>query len=218
VCGRFLFTASPADVAGLFGVRGVPPLEPRYNIAPGQSVPVVVEVDGARRLRLMKWGLIPSWSKDPIIGCKTINARSETVVGKPAYWAAFRKRHCLVPASGYYEWGKSDKSRLPTLFRPRSGLFGFAGLWETWHGDLTPLDTFTILTTEANAAVVPTHSRMPVIIEHADYGTWLDAAKSADGGLLRPYPADEMTTVEVDPWVNDARHEGPRCIEPIAND
>jgi putative SOS response-associated peptidase YedK len=216
VCGRFLINALPAEVAHVFRVPEQPSLfpEPRYNISPGQQFPVVVEADGARQLRVMKWGLIPAWAKDPSIGYRTINARSETVSTKPAFRAAFRKRHCLVPASGFYEWRKAGKQRLPTFFRPKNGLFGFAGLWETWAGNGEPVDTFTILTTDANAMVTPTHDRMPVIVDPADYATWLDAVKSADGELLRPRRAEAMTATEVSTYVNDAKHQGPECIAP----
>jgi putative SOS response-associated peptidase YedK len=177
-------------VAELFGVPEEPSLfpEPRYNIAPGQPVPVVIEADGGRRLRGMRWGLVPSWATDPKVGFRSINARSETVSTRPAFRAAFKRRHCLVPASGFYDWRTVGKQKLPTLFRPAYGLFGFAGLWETWHAgdDGEPLDTFTILTTDANATLAPTHERMPVIVEPTDYATWLDATKSADGSLRKP--------------------------------
>jgi putative SOS response-associated peptidase YedK len=205
-------------VADLFKVPEEPSLfpEPRYNIAPGQTVPVVIgAADGARQLRAMRWGLVPSWAKDPVIGFRSINARSETAAEKPAFPAAFRKRHCLVPASGFYEWKKAGKARLPFLFRPATGLFGLAGLWETWHGEEEPLDTFTILTTDANASVAATHDRMPVIVEPSNYATWLDAAKSADGSLLRPYPAEAMTATAVSTYVNNAQHQGPECIAVI---
>jgi putative SOS response-associated peptidase YedK len=121
-----------------------------------------------------------------------------------------------VPASGFYDWRTVGKQKLPTQFRPASGLFGFAGLWETWHGedDGEPFDTFTILTTDANATVAPTHNRMLAIVEPANYATWLDATKSADGSLLRPCPAEAMTATAVSTYVNDAKHQGPKCIEP----
>jgi putative SOS response-associated peptidase YedK len=217
VCGRFLINALPEDVAQVFNVSEEPSLfpEPRYNIAPGQPVPVVVEDNGKRHLRAMKWGLIPSWAKDPKIGYRSINARSETVSTKPTFRSAFKRRHCIVPASGFYDWRTVGKQKLPTLFKPTSSLFGLAGLWETWPGDGTPIDTFTILTTDANETVTPTHDRMPVILDPSNYATWLDAAKSADGSLLRPFPADAMTATPVSTYVNSAQHQGPQCIEPV---
>ena len=162
----------------------------------------------------MKWGLVPSWAKDPKVGFSAINARSETAADKPTFRGAFRRRHCLVPASGFYEWKRVGKQKLPTLFRPTGGLFGLAGLWETWQGDGVSVESFTILTTAANAAVMPTHDRMPVIVAPADYGAWLDAAQSADGTLLRPYPTEAMTATAVSSYVNDAHHQGPQCVEP----
>lgn len=215
MCGRFFLLASGRELADAFDLPDAPLFE-RYNIAPGQTVPVVLQGDAGRVLRPMKWGLIPSWAKDASIGFKTINARSETAAEKPTFRAAFKKRHCLVPASGFYEWRTVGKKKLPTLFRPRSGLFAFASLWETWKGEDSPIDTFTILTTSANEVVTPTHDRMPVVIDRADYGTWLDATKGG-GDLLRPYRAEAMTATPVDPFVNDARHEGPQCIEPRAD-
>jgi putative SOS response-associated peptidase YedK len=120
-----------------------------------------------------------------------------------------------VRASGFYEWKKAGKWRLPFLFRPASGLFGLAGLWETWNGEEEPLDTFTILTTDANATVAPTHDRMPVIVEPTNYATWLDAANSADGSLLRPFAAEAITATAVSTYVNDAHHQGPECIAAV---
>ena len=214
MCERF-FLKLYGQLAEAFGVADAPSIE-RYNITPGQTVPVVVQSEAGRQLRMMKWGLVPSWSRDPSIGFKTINARSETVAEKPTFRAAFKKRHCLVPASGFFEWKTIGKKKLPTLFRPREGLFAFAGLWETWEKGGEPLNTFTILTTSANEVVTSTHDRMPVILDRADYGTWLDATKGG-GELLRPYRAEAMTATPVDTFVNDARHEGPQCIEPRAD-
>jgi putative SOS response-associated peptidase YedK len=217
MCGRFLINALPGDVAKVFAVPEEPSLfpEPRYNVAPTQTVPVVVEENGARRLRAMRWGLIPSWAKDPSIGYKTINAKCETVAEKPSFRSAFKKRRCLVPASGFYEWRKEGGKKLPILMRPKSGLFAFAGLWETWNGDEQPLDTFTIITTEANELVRPVHDRMPVALRPEDFAAWFDTTGGDVLPLLRPYPADAMTATPVNPWVNDARHQGPECIEPV---
>jgi putative SOS response-associated peptidase YedK len=219
MCGRFLIKSLPGDIAEFFNAPEEPSLfdEPRFNIAPTQTVPVVVEENGARQFRPMRWGLIPAWAKDRAIGYRTINAKCETVAEKPAFRGAFRKRRCLVPASGFFEWRKEGKKRFPILLRPRSGLFAFAGLWETWHGEDQPLDTFTIITTEANELVRPVHDRMPVALHKENFPAWLDVNDGDVMSLLRPYPADEMTAVEVDTWVNDVRHEGPRCIEPATN-
>ena len=218
MCGRFLISALPGDGANIFNVPEEPSLFPeaRFNIAPGQPVPVVVLAEGARQIRPMKWGLVPSWAKDSKVGFSAINARSETVVNKPTFRSAFKRRHCLIPASGFYEWRKVGKQKLQTLFGPTAGLFGFAGLWETWQGDGMTVESFTILTAAANATVAPTHDRMPVIIGPADYGTWPDAAKRGDAALFRPYSAEAMTATAVTGYVNDARHQGPQCVEPAA--
>jgi len=216
MCGRFLLTADPRALADYFTLPDFPAQMPRYNIAPGQNVPVVVEADGARLLRTMRWGLVPSWAKDAAVGFRSINARSETAADKPVFRAAFRRRHCLVPASGFYEWRASGKKKQPMLFRPREGLFAFAGLWETWQDGAVKLETCAVLTTAANGLVRPLHDRMPAVLDPKDFAAWLvpSGEKERDLQLLRPYPADAMTAAEANPWVNDARHEGPQCIEP----
>jgi putative SOS response-associated peptidase YedK len=164
----------------------------------------------------MKWGLVPSWVRDESIGYKTINAKAETVADKPAFRGAFKKRRCLVPASGFYEWKKEGKKRFPLLFRPTSGLFGLAGLWETWQDGALAVESFTIITTDANGLVRSVHDRMPVILDRADFAAWLvpSGEKERDLALLRPCPAEWMTATAVNPYVNDARHEGPHCVEP----
>ena len=218
MCGRFLLLSSGRELADAFDLPDAPLFErvERYNIAPGQVVPVILQPDTGRVLRSMNWGLIPSWAKDAAIGFKSINARSETVAEKPTFRAAFKRRHCLVPASGFYEWRTVGKQKLLTLFRHRSGFFALAGIWETWEGDGSPVETFAVLTTAANEVVAPTHDRMPVIIGRDDFASWLapSGEKEKDVQLLRPYSADLMLATAANPWVNDARHEGPKCIGP----
>jgi putative SOS response-associated peptidase YedK len=216
MCERFLLLADGRELANAFELADVPQIAARYNIAPAQTVPIVLQVGPERILRALSWGLFPSWSKDPSIGFRAPNARCETVKTKPAIRAAFRKHRCLIPASGYYEWKTEGERKQPILFRPREGLFALTGLWDRWKGgDGTRLETFTILTTTANEVVRPTCDRMPVILDRADYGTWLDSATRGLAKLLRPYRAEAMTATPVDSWVNDARHEGPQCIEPV---
>ena len=218
MCERFLLLGAGRELADTFDLAEVPQVDSRYNIAPGQTVPVVLQDGTGRQLRALSWGLLPSWSKDPSVGFRAPNARCETVAAKPAFRAAFRKHRCLIPASGFYEWKTVGARKQPILFRPRDGLFAFAGLWDNWRGgDGTILDTFTILTTTANEVVTPIHDRMPVILDHADYGTWLDSATPGLVKLLRPYRAEAMTATAVGPWVNDVRHEGPKCIEPVGD-
>ncbi|HKI36710.1 MAG TPA: SOS response-associated peptidase [Gemmataceae bacterium] len=221
MCGRFTLFASGDELARLFGFEtaGVPALEPRYNVAPTQPVAAVRLDDGRRALVLLRWGLIPSWAKDPGIGNSLINARSETAAEKPSFRSAFRQRRCLVPASGFYEWqATGGKHKQPYHFRRRDGKpFAFAGLWERWHdGDGQPVETCAILTTEANAVVRPVHDRMPVILPPGDFAAWLDPRTPGAevGALLRPYPAEEMTGVPVGRYVSNPRNEGPQCLTP----
>jgi putative SOS response-associated peptidase YedK len=222
MCGRFTLFSDGAELARLFGCGFEVPLTPRYNIAPSQPVPVVRLVEdqpGTRQAALLRWGLVPSWAADPKIGFQCINARSETAASKPAFRAAFRRRRCLIPADGFFEWQKKGKAKQPFLFRMRDGQpFAFAGLWDRWaKGDSR--ETCTILTTTANERVRPMHDRMPVILPLAFYDDWLEPHADAPQELktaLRPYPAEEMEAVPVSTCVNDARHEGPECIQPVA--
>ncbi|MFQ6046991.1 MAG: SOS response-associated peptidase, partial [Gemmatimonadales bacterium] len=204
----------------VFKLLEVPRLEPRYNVAPTQEVPVVrEEPDGSRRVVIMRWGLIPHWAKDPAIGNRMINARSETLPHKPAFKEPFQHRRCLVPADGFYEWQKTPHGKVPQFLRVDDGeIFAFAALWERWRGPETgPVETFTILTTQPNDLVRPIHNRMPVILEPDHYDLWLDPAQSDThelSGVLRPYPAERMSAYPVSRYVNDPRNEGPECIAP----
>jgi len=186
---------------------------PRYNIAPTQQVPAVRLVDGKRQLALFHWGLIPSWAKDKKIAYSTINARSDTVATKPAFRSAFKRRRCLVLADGYYEWEKSGKSKLPWLYEVDGGKpFAFAGLWESWKpaGADESLESCTIITTDANELASQVHVRMPVILDSADYDAWLAGEQIP----LIPFPPERMSTRPISTLVNNARNEGPECIEP----
>src|SRR5262249_8129107 len=154
-----------------------PELRPRYNVAPSQLVPVVrLGADGGRQLELLRWGLVPSWAKDEKIGYSLINARSETVAEKPSFRSAFKQRRCLVLESGFYGWAPRDGKKQPWLFGLQGAEpFAFAGLWERWEkGEGDPLETCTIITTEANDTVRPVHNRMPVILPHDSLAAWLD--------------------------------------------
>jgi putative SOS response-associated peptidase YedK len=189
----------------------------RYNVAPSQMVPDVREDAEGRYLGVLKWGFVPSWSKDGKIA--PINAMSETVGEKPMFRSAFRKRRCLLPASGFYEWMKSGKAKQPFHFTVRGGHpIGLAGIWETWHKpDGEIVETVAILTTEANELVQPAHNRMPVILQPRYYDEWLDP-KLQDAAvlepMLRPYAAEDMEARPVSDYVNNARHEGPDCLTP----
>lgn len=210
-------------------------LRPRYNVAPSQEVAVVRAVDpgsqsgaGSRHsLAMLRWGLIPAWAKDPAIGHRLINARSETVAEKPSFRSAYRRRRCLIPADGFYEWQRRGETRQPWLFELRGGApFSFAGLWERWtvredaplSGALAErnpgdaIETCTILTTTANGAVAPVHGRMPVILPRGAWVSWL----AGEEVPLAPYPEAKMTAHPVSTLVNRPANDDPRCVEPLA--
>jgi putative SOS response-associated peptidase YedK len=220
MCGRYTLHADPAEIAATFDVAPPPHLAPRYNIAPTQPVPVVLATAGERLFHLVNWGLVPSWARDPKMGARMINARAETVAEKPAFRAAFRRRRCLVPASGYYEWQAVPGGKQPWYIHPAAtGCLAFAGIWEHWQGDGAVIESCAILTCAANTRLAPIHDRMPVIIEPADFARWL-AAESAGPpplDLLRPAPADTLQLRAVGKRVNSPRHEGPDCIRALTD-
>ena len=228
MCGRFTLRASPDALATLFDLPETPVVVPRYNIAPTQPVAVVrFNRDMAEReWALTAWGLVPSWSKDPTIGSRMINARAETAAEKPSFRAAFRRRRCLIPADGFYEWQKRGSRKQPYFITMQDDApFAFAGLWEYWEGaDGSALETCTILTTEPNELMAPLHNRMPVILDPADYELWLGTAEDDRKGLsllqhlLRPFPPESMRAMPVSTYVNAPRNEGPECIEPVGDD
>lgn len=170
MCGRFTLRVPAAELVEIFRLLRRPDVQPRYNIAPTQPVAVVRRIDRGRELSMLRWGLVPSWAKDPKIGARMINARAETVATKPAFRTALRRRRCLVPADGFYEWAKSaGGTKQPHYITRRDGRpFAFAGLWESWDGpDGSSIESCTIVTTEANDLVGRIHDRMPVILsEH----------------------------------------------------
>lgn len=174
-----------------------------------------------RKLELLKWGLVPFWAKEPSIGNRMINARSETVTEKPAYRVSFRKKRCLVLGDGFYEWQATGGPKQPFFFHRGDGHpIAMAGLWDRWDkGDDPPLETFTILTTSANEVVAPVHKRMPVILEESVFDSWLDPEHEDTESLSRlllPAPAELLETFPVSTYVNNPANEGPQCVEPIA--
>ncbi|MGQ9371881.1 SOS response-associated peptidase [Azospirillum sp. ST 5-10] len=225
MCGRILLATPLAELQRAFGFAERPNLAPRYNIAPTQDVATVRLEGGARRFAAARWGLVPSWAKDPSVGSRMINARGESVAEKPAFRAAFRQRRCLVPADGFYEWLAVDggKRKQPYVIRrPDRTPFALAGLWERWPGPRgeplpAPLETVTIVTTVANAALARLHDRMPVVLDPADYDRWLDPATPLPdvAALLRPAPDAALEAQPVSPRVNNVRHDDPGCIEPF---
>jgi len=222
MCGRYSLTSPAESVRRLFDYDGRPNLQPRYNVAPTDEMPVVrLARGGARELATMRWGLIPRWAEDIKFGAKAINARAETVADKPAFREAFCERRCLVAADGFYEWRKEGALRRPFRIARRDGEpFAFAGLWErfTLRGG-GAIVSFTIITTEANALLRPLHGRMPVMLQTADHDGWLDPQAGAPSlhALLRPFPDAELTYFEVGPRVNKVANDDPSLIEPAAD-
>ncbi len=223
MCGRFARSTDKEELQKRFGFddpSGIL-LKPRYNIAPSQMHPVVIVEHDHRVLKLMKWGLVPFWSKDEKIGYKMINARSEGIESKPSFRDPFKKRRCLVLSDGFYEWKKVDvKTKVPYFIRLKSGEpFAFAGLWDTWDKGKEPLDSFTIITTENNELMEPIHNRMPVILHEKDEGLWLDPELKDPVKiipLLKPYPSEEMELYAVSTVVNSPKNDVPDCIEPVS--
>jgi putative SOS response-associated peptidase YedK len=218
MCGRFTQRADPKRIAGEFRVAEVPPMEARYNVAPTQDVLAVHESPGGREATFFKWGLVPSWAKDASVGAKLINARAETVQEKPSFREAFKRRRCIIPADGFYEWQRTGGRKQPFFFRMRDERpFGFARLWERWEGaGGEVINSCAILTTEANEVLRPVHDRMPVILHPDDYEMWLGGnARELDlvREMLRPYPAEEMVGQPVSTSVNSPHSQGAGLIE-----
>ncbi|GJL65914.1 MAG: DUF159 family protein [Nitrospirales bacterium] len=208
-------------LANLLGLKVVPPLSPRYNIAPSQLVACIRTNPESleRECVELKWGLVPSWAKDPSIGNKLINARAETVDEKPSFRKAFKHQRCLVLADGFYEWKREGKTKQPYYIRLKDGrLFAFAGLWERWEKQDPALDTCTLITTGPNALMEPIHNRMPVILSKQSYASWLNPGLNNTvylSGLLGPYQAEEMDAYPISTLVNNPRYESPQCIDPL---
>ena len=227
MCGRFTrandFFSDRADQRAFLeqlGLVSADVLPPSYNIAPMQQIAAVrsSELDG-HELVMFRWGLVPGWADDLSIGNRMINARAESVAEKPAFRTAFKKRRCLVLADGFYEWQKTGKAKQPYFIHLKGRKpFCFAGLWERWSKGEKPVETCTILTTDANKLMAPLHDRMPVIIAPKDYGLWLDAAVQEPErlqALLQPYPDAEMEAYPVSTLVNSPKNNSPECVEPI---
>jgi len=226
MCGRFTARLTWQQLHDLYEIttpdlrQDELDLKPRYNVAPTDVVPVCrLNRSGQREIAMLKWGLIPYWADDPKIGYRTINARAETVATAPAFREAFRRRRCLIPASGFYEWKKLDNGdKQPYLIQMRDGSpFSFAGLWERWARGAEPIETFTIITGEPNSLAAELHDRMPVILDPADYDAWLTARDTAiSQAMLQPFPAQLMTAFPVSKRVNSPKNDDPDLIAPIA--
>ena len=221
MCGRYFLILTLDDLIEIFGVEKDGFLEPRYNIAPSQSIPAIRQEETGRHLVMLRWGLIPPWAKDTKIGYRTINARSETVATLPSFRSAFRKHRCLIPALGYFEWDKQSGSRQPYQIRRRDDQpMAFAGLWERWQNpqDQALIESCTILTTKANEEVSRIHDRMPVILEPPNFSLWLDPDEHRPEKLqplLRPVDDGQLERQPVSTYVNSPRNEGEKCLEPV---
>lgn len=238
MCGRFTLRASPVAVAAEFELGTLPLFFPRYNIAPTQPIAIVRLTPApfpspapvpespaaaacettARQWAFARWGLVPSWADNLKMGHRMINARCETVAEKPSFRAAFRRRRCLVPLDGYYEWRKSSAGKIPYLIqRPDAALFAAAGLWEAWQApDGSQVETCTILTTSANSQLAFIHDRMPVLLDADARRTWLDPASPSPTllELLKPAPDGMLETIIVSTRVNSPTHDDPNCALP----
>jgi putative SOS response-associated peptidase YedK len=218
VCGRFALFASPELVAEYFALAEPPALAPHYNLTPGQDIAGVrVDRDGVLRLHALRWGLVPFWAKDATLGRRLINARLDSLAGKPAFREAFTRRRCLIPASGFYEWGvDAAGKKQPFFIRPRGEpLLAIAGLWERWRAPSgEPLETCVIVTTEANALLAPIHDRMPVLLARAAQDVWLDARSDVATITELAARGPELETWPVGTAVNDPRNDDERVIAP----
>jgi len=221
MCGRFIQKSERRIIAEEFYIRefAAPPVV-SYNVAPGRTAGVILGGAEGNRYDRFRWGLVPSWAKDSAVGNRMINARSETIGEKPSYRNAFRKRRCLVPVDGFYEWKKDGKRKIPFLIRERTGRpFSLAGLWESWDDPGGKrLLTFTILTTDANARLKELHDRMPVVIPPEARSAWLDPSADDPRPLFRLLkPAEEtlLDFYEVSRYVNSPLNDTPECMEPV---
>jgi putative SOS response-associated peptidase YedK len=218
MCGRFSRKATLQAIVDEFEIEEQDEkVKPSYNVAPGQEIAVVLK-DENKKLSLLKWGLIPSWAKDPTIGSRMINARAETLSEKPSFKHSLRRKRCIIIADGFYEWKKEGAHKIPMYIFLKSGkLFGFAGLWDTWTApEGNKIATCTIITTSPNKLIEEIHNRMPVILPKENVDRWLDPSIQDESKvlpLLQPYPADEMDAYPVSRLVNSPKNNSPEVIK-----
>jgi putative SOS response-associated peptidase YedK len=220
MCGRYAITSAPEAIRALFGFAEYPDFPSRYNIAPTQPIPVVRVSEGQRRFALVRWGFVPSWVKDPRTFSLIINARGESVLEKPAFRNAMRRRRCLVPADGFFEWKADGSRKRPHFVRPRDGgPIAFAGLWECWMGpNGEEVETACIVTTAANRPLRELHDRMPVVIAPEAFDLWLDCARfdaEEAAALIAPAPDDLFVACEVSTAVNRTANDSPELLAPL---
>jgi putative SOS response-associated peptidase YedK len=231
VCGRFVSVSSPDLLAQRFHTDAIAlddgAKSADYNVTPREQIYVVRRrKSGETQLATARWGLVPSWAKDPKVGDRQINARAESVPTKPAYRRAFERRRCIIPADGFYEWRheKGKKRKQPVFVRARDGEpLAFAGLWEVWreNEDDDWLRSCAIITTDANELLAPIHDRMPVILPESAWEPWLDPSNEDRDALVRllaPAPSDALEMWRVAPLVNSPDNNGPELIEPVASE
>ncbi|MDO9413150.1 MAG: SOS response-associated peptidase [Pseudolabrys sp.] len=222
MCGRYTLTSAPEAIRKLFGYAEQPNFPPRYNIAPTQPIAVVRLIDGKRQFALMRWGLLPGWVKDPKAFSLIINARGEGIADKPAFKNAIKRRRCLIPADGFYEWRAGAPYKQPFFIHAKSGEpLAFAGLWETWTGpNGEEVDTAAIITTRANETLSPVHERMPVIIARHDFDRWLgkgEIESNVEAALAQvlicPAPDKLLAAYPVSTEVNRVANDNPKLLE-----
>jgi putative SOS response-associated peptidase YedK len=220
MCGRYTLTSAPEAIRELFRYLERPNFPPRFNIAPSQPIAIVRLVEGQRQFALVRWGLLPSWVKDPKAFTLLINARGESVCEKPAFRAAMKRRRCLIPADGFYEWQAAGGRKQPFYVRAKSGApFAFAGLWETWTGpNGEELDTAAIVTTSANKTLAAIHERMPVVVPPEAFDLWLNCAvvdATTASALIAPAPENFFEAYPVSTHVNRVANDDPKLVEPL---
>jgi putative SOS response-associated peptidase YedK len=222
MCGRYAVTSSPEAIRALFRYPELPNFPPRYNVAPTQPIAIVRVVEGKRQFALVRWGFIPAWVKDPKTVSLLINARGETVLDKPAYRNAMKRRRCLVPADGFYEWKRDGDRSRPYWVHPRAGgPIAFAGLWETWAGpNGEEVETAAIVTTRANRTLAPIHDRMPVVVPPEAFDLWLnpDVDAQTAATLIAPAPDDALEAYPVSSAVNRVANDDAGLLKPAGEE
>jgi putative SOS response-associated peptidase YedK len=222
MCGRYAITTAPEALRALFGYLEQPDFPPRFNVAPSQPILVVRLLDGKRHFALLRWGLIPSWVKDPRTFSLLVNARGESVLEKPAFRNGMKRRRCLIPADGFYEWQQDGERKRPFFVRPRDGApVAFAGLWETWMGpNGEEMETACIVTTAANRTLRAVHDRMPAVIAPEAFDLWLDTGRvdaEIAAALIAPAPETLFVAHEVSTAVNRTANDSAALIAPLAS-
>jgi len=223
LCGRYTLLRDEMKIRQRFDIdKEIADYEPSYNIAPGQNVLAVIHDGNDRRAGYLRWGLVPFWAKDERIGYKMINARSETIDEKASFKHLLMRKRCLIIADSFYEWRKTDAGKTPIRFQlPNEGLFAFAGLWDKWQNGRDALFTCTILTKESNAFMKPIHHRMPIILPKNKEAEWISSPfqdRHAVKSFVETLDMEELMAYPVSDYVNNAKHNDARCIEPTTTD